>query len=125
VAKCSEISGRDDLSLSLIGPEVDFVEQHAKAFGMGFDDAVADIVEFGFLKMGESCVSPALSEDESGMPDGFDISVTINYPKDGVWSNLTAKDRAFLQAMMNVSLREAITMVMYQRMSKGTPNELG
>ena len=112
------------LSVTLDATETDTVRLHAERNGLSVTDAFADIVERGILDVtdeiireekearGEPCVVPDM------------VGFTLNWASTGPYAMLNDDDIRFVEACVAMSLREALTVVLYKKSQKGTHNVL-
>ena len=122
----AEVAMRLDgkMSVTLDATETDTVRLHAARNELSVTDAFADIVERGILSVqddvvreehearGEHCVIPDM------------VGFTINWAKSGPCAAFGDKEIRFIESVMAMSLREALTVCLYKMSQKGVDNVL-
>lgn len=108
------------LIVGLDATEIETVRLHASRNGLSVTDAFADIVERGILSVVDEVVQ---EEDEArGKPCTIPdmVGFTINWASSGPYASLNDADIRFVEAVMTMSLREALTVVLYKKSHKET-----
>lgn len=123
MAECS-IRYDEALIVGLDATEIETVRLHASRNGLSVTDAFADLVERGIMSATDEILR---EEDEArGKPCTIPdmVGFTINWASSGPYAGLNETDIRFVEAVMAMSLREALTVVLYKKMNKETQNVL-
>ena len=110
------------MSVMLDAIETDTVRRHAARNEVSVTDAFADIVERGIL----SVVDEVIHEEKEarGKPCAIPdmVGFTLNWASTGPYAMLNDDDIRFVEACVAMSIREALTVVLYKKAQKGTQN---
>jgi len=116
------VLGDVEYVVSVDATEADTVRLHAVRNELSPAGSMADIVERGFLDVqdeivkeeqearGEHCVIPDM------------VGFTINWAKSGPYAAFGDKEIRFIESVMAMSLREALTVCLYKMSQKGIDN---
>jgi hypothetical protein len=102
--------------------EMETLRLHASRNGLSVTDAFADLVERGIM----SATAEIIREEDEALgkpctiPDM--VGFTINWASSGPYACLNDDDTRFVEAVMAMSLREALTVVLYKKSQKGIHN---
>lgn len=110
------------LIVGLDATEMETLRLHASREGLSVTDAMADLVEFAIATK----VDEILREDKEArgepcrIPDM--VGFTINWASAGPYADMNDDDIRFVESVMAMSLREALTVVIYKKSHKETHN---
>ena len=110
------------LSVTLDATETDTVRLHAARNELSVTDAFADIVERGILEVADEVIREGKEArgESCAVPDR--VGFTMHWATDGPYAGLNDADKLFVSSVMAMSLREALTVVLYKKAQKGTQN---
>jgi hypothetical protein len=121
MAECS-MRYDEALIVGLDATEIETVRLHAARNGLSVTDAFADLVERGIMSATDEILR---EEDEArGKPCTIPdmVGFTINWASSGPYVGLNEADIRFVEAVMAMSLREALTVVLYKKSHKEIHN---
>jgi hypothetical protein len=100
--------------------EQDTVRLHSDRNSLSLSNALADIVERGLQSVAEEILQE--SADTTLCPDACMGMVTcsIQWPTDGPYCVFDEADKKFAASVLAMSLREALTVMLYKKMNKET-----
>lgn len=110
------------LIVGLDATEMETLQLHASREGLSVTDAMADLVEFALShKACEICQEEKEAHAEPCAISDM-VGFTMNWATDGPYAGLNDADKLFVSSVMAMSLREALTVVIYKKMNKETQN---
>lgn len=110
------------LVLMLDASEMETLRQHAKRENLSVTDAMAGLVEFAIHQ--RACEICQEEKEAVACPDASMgmVDVDLTWPTSGPYAIFTHDDKQFVGSVLAMSLREALTVVLYKRGFEGKHN---
>lgn len=108
--------------LSLDPQEVGTLKMHGDRENLTFDEALADLTEWVLHQ--KACEICQEEKEATICPDAVMglCEVNVKWPATGPTTLFNNDDRQFVASVLSMSLREALTVVLYKKVFEGKPN---
>lgn len=114
--------GSQGITVKFDVSEFDTVMMHAHREGLSADDALADLMEWALHQ--KACEICQEEKEATICPDAVMglCEVSVKWPKTGPTVLFNNDDRQFVASVLAMSLREALTVVLYKKGFEGNHN---
>jgi hypothetical protein len=111
-------SGQDVFDVSLDAEEADMLDKHAELWGLSKEEAMADLVDFALASVVESKGPTDTGKLFADDKEYSEVKLSIEWPETGPFGDMNESDKAFASSVLSISLREALTVILYKKIRK-------
>lgn len=113
-------SGTDVYTVSVAEWEALWIDKHAEMWGSSKEQAVVDLFDYAIAAIPDEKSSESSAELFADRTDATNVALTVGWPTEGPFASIAGDDRRFVAAWLACTLKEALLVVNYKHLGKGT-----